>query len=158
MSVEAKSFSGVTQEGHPELPFRSTNPVWSDTWGVATVDPDSKQAHWAQVLCNGSTGKTRHLLTEIDTLRMQGRQPRDQFAERRLRFGRRRVHAWGAAGANSAPDAIGAGISACSAGFDAVSTAGDLVSNRQSRASVARISWRCTTMSTMPWSFRYSAR
>jgi len=43
-------------------------------------------------------------------------------------------------------------------GLDAVSTAGDLVSNRQSRASVGRRSWRWTTMSTMPWSFRYSAR
>ena len=40
----------------------------------------------------------------------------------------------------------------------AVSSAGDFVSRRQSRARVGRSSWRCTTMSTMPWSFRYSAR
>src|SRR5262249_54278069 len=35
---------------------------------------------------------------------------------------------------------------------------GDLVSSRHSRASVERSSWRCTTMSTMPCSLRYSAR
>jgi hypothetical protein len=55
----------TTQEGHPILPFRTTDPVWSDTWGVATVDPESKQAYWAQVLCNSSTGKARHLLMVI---------------------------------------------------------------------------------------------
>ena len=31
-----------------------------------------------------------------------------------------------------------------------------LVSSRQSSARVARSLWRCTTMSTMPWSCRYS--
>ena len=38
------------------------------------------------------------------------------------------------------------------------SSAGALVSSRHSRASVGRSSWRCTTMSTMPCSRRYSAR
>ena len=52
-------------EGGYELPFRSDNPVYSDTWGVATVDPDSRQASWAQVLHNGSTGRARHLLMVI---------------------------------------------------------------------------------------------
>jgi hypothetical protein len=54
-----------SQEGHDVLPFRTDNPVWSDTWGVAAVDPDSRQAYWAQVLCNSSTGKARHLLMVI---------------------------------------------------------------------------------------------
>src|SRR5665213_1288129 len=98
------------------------------------------------------------LQIEIDTLRMQAGQPRDQFAERRRWSGLGRVHAWGAAGATSAPDTIWAVTATCGAGFAAISTAGDLVSNRHSRASVGRKSWRCTTMSTMPWSFRYSAR
>ena len=44
------------------------------------------------------------LEAEIDALGMQRGQPRDQFAERRLRFGRRRVHACGAAGAASGAD------------------------------------------------------
>lgn len=52
-------------EGDGEKPFRSDNPVYSDTWGVATVDPDSRQAYWAQVLHNGSTGRARHLLMVI---------------------------------------------------------------------------------------------
>src|ERR1700747_3272591 len=52
-------------EGGAELPFRSDDPVYSDTWGVATVDPDSRQAYWAQVLHNGSTGRARHLLMVI---------------------------------------------------------------------------------------------
>src|ERR1700730_8421465 len=95
---------------------------------------------------------------EIDTPGVQGRQPRDKFTERRRSLGRGRVHAWGAAGATSAPDTIWAGMTIGCTGFDAVSTAGDFVSNRQRRASVGRKSWRCTTMSTMPWSFRYSAR
>ena len=94
------------------------------------------------------------LQTEIDPLRMQRGQPRDQFAERQRRVGRRRVHAWGAAGATSAADTIWAGMSIGGAGFDTASTAGDFVSNRHSRASVGRRSWRCTTMSIMPWSLQ----
>src|SRR6266403_4509837 len=94
---------------------------------------------------------------EIDAFGMQGRQPRDQFAERRW-FCRRRVHAWGAGGATSAADTIWAGLAGCGAGFEAGSIAGDVVNSRHSRASVGRRSWRCTTMSTMPWSFKYSAR
>src|SRR3546814_4602076 len=65
MSVDVKEAVYSTTEGHDELPFRSGNPVYSDTWGVATVDPDSKQAFWAQVLHNGSSGKARHLLMVI---------------------------------------------------------------------------------------------
>jgi hypothetical protein len=52
-------------EGHAELPFRSDSPVYSDTWGVAVVDPDSDQAYWVQVLHNGSTGVARHKLMLI---------------------------------------------------------------------------------------------
>src|SRR5690349_4547213 len=33
-----------------------------------------------------------------------------------------------------------------------------LVSSRTRRDSISRIWWRCTTISTMPWSRRYSAR
>src|ERR1700736_6190893 len=95
---------------------------------------------------------------EVDALGMQRRQPRDQFIERRRSSGRGRVHAWGAAGTTSGLDTIWAGIVTCGAGFEMASSAGDFVSNRQSRANVGRRSWRCTTMSTMPWSFRYSAR
>src|SRR3546814_19840488 len=58
MSVDVKEAVYSTTEGHDELPFRSDNPVYSDTWGVATVDPDSKQAFWAQVLHNGSSGRS----------------------------------------------------------------------------------------------------
>jgi len=53
--------------------------------------------------------------------------------------------------------AAGTGIGS-GTGFDADSSAGDLVSSRHSRARVGRRSWRCTTMSIMPWSLRYSAR
>src|ERR1700730_5024264 len=87
---------------------------------------------------------------EIGALGMQGGQPRDQFAERRRRLGRGCVHAWGAAGATSAPDTIWAGVTTGVSGFEAVSVAGDFVNSRQIRASVGRSSWRCTTMSTMP--------
>ena len=80
------------------------------------------------------------LQIEIDTQRVQSREPRDQFAERRRPLGRRRVHAWGAAGAASALDMISAGIAIVGAGFDAVSTAGDFVSSRHSRANVGRSS------------------
>src|SRR3546814_4108069 len=65
MSVDVKEAVYSTTEGHDERPFRSDNPVYSDTWGMATVDPDSKQAFWAQVLHNGSSGKARHLLMVI---------------------------------------------------------------------------------------------
>src|SRR6516165_5137618 len=97
------------------------------------------------------------LQVEIDALWMQGGKPRHQIAEW-ARPSRRRVHAGGAVGASSAAEATGAAVAACAAGFAAVGIAGDLVSKRQSRASVGRKSWRCTTRSTMPWSLRYSAR
>ena len=86
---------------------------------------------------------------EIDALRMQGRQPRDQFTER-PGIGGRQVHAWGAAGTASGVGTICAGSTTCGEGFEAASSAGDLVRIRHSRASVGRISWRCTTMSIMP--------
>src|SRR3954464_8647381 len=95
---------------------------------------------------------------EIDAFLMQGRQPPDQFAERRLCAVSGRVHACGAAGATSGANTICAGLVTGCADFDAVSGAGDLVKRRQSRAKVGRKSWRCTTMSTIPCSFRYSAR
>src|SRR4051794_38934528 len=95
------------------------------------------------------------LQVQIDGFRMQRRQPRDQVAKRRHWSGRGRVHACGAADTTSAVDAIGAWVAA---GFGAVSIAGDFMSRRQSRARVGRRSWRCTTMSIMPWSLRYSAR
>ena len=72
------------------------------------------------------------------------------FVERRPRSGGGRVHACGAAGAVSGADTIWAGSDTSGAAFGAVSSAGDLVSRRQSRAKVGRSSWRCTTMSTMP--------
>src|SRR6201999_1699830 len=89
---------------------------------------------------------------EIDALRMQGTKPRDHIAERIQRRGGRRVHAWGAAGAVSGADTICAGSGTSGAALGVTSSAGDLVKRRHSRASVARKSWRCTTISTMPWS------
>ncbi len=86
---------------------------------------------------------------EIDLLRMQRGQPRDQFIER-PGIGGRQVHACGAAGTASGAATICAGSVTSGAGFEAASSAGDLVSIRHSRASVGRISWRCTTMSIMP--------
>ena len=93
---------------------------------------------------------------EVDPARMQRGQPRDQVAQWLMQWSRRHVHACGA-GALSAADTICAALTTVVA-FGAVSTAGDLVRSRHSRASVGRMSWRCTTMSTMPWSLRYSAR
>src|ERR1700712_4450178 len=99
------------------------------------------------------------LQVQVDGFRMQHRQPRDEIAERRQRFGRGGVHAWEAAGAASGVDAIEAGVAiGAGAGFAAGSIAGDFDNRRHSRAKVGRNSWRCTTMSTMPWSLRYSAR
>src|SRR3954454_6255024 len=84
------------------------------------------------------------LQPEIDAFLVQGRQPPDQFVERRLCAVGGSVHACGAAGAVSGADTICAGLTT---GFDAVSSAGALVNSRQSRARVGRNSWRCTTMS-----------
>ncbi len=55
----------IDREGDAQQPFLTEDPVWSDTWGVCAVDPDSNQAYWAQVLCNASTGRARHLLFVI---------------------------------------------------------------------------------------------
>src|SRR5258708_32890181 len=95
---------------------------------------------------------------EIDMLRMQAGQPRDQFAERRCSFGRGRVHAWGAAGTTSGLDTIWVGIVTCGAGFEAASITGDFVSNRHNRANVGRRSWRWTTKLTQAWAFKNFAR
>jgi hypothetical protein len=65
MQTPAMKTDHSEREGHAELPFRTSDPIYSDTWGVATVDPDSRQAYWAQVLCNAATGKARHLLMVI---------------------------------------------------------------------------------------------
>ena len=75
---------------------------------------------------------------EVDTLRVQRGQPRDHIAERILRSGSRRVHAWGAAGAVSGAMTICAGSDTSGAGFGVASSAGDLVRMRQSRANVGR--------------------
>src|SRR6478609_3159538 len=98
------------------------------------------------------------LQPEIDAFLMQGRQPPDQLVERRLCVVRGSAHACGAAGAVSGADTICAGLTTGWTGFDALSSAGALVNRRQSRARVGRNSWRCTTMSIMPCSLRYSAR
>lgn len=65
MKTISNQVKPVANEGDTERPFITTNPLWSDTWGVAAVDPDSNQAYWAQVLCNASTGKTRHFIMAI---------------------------------------------------------------------------------------------
>src|SRR5690349_8751940 len=89
------------------------------------------------------------LQAEVDPLLMQGGQPPDHRIERDLGAFGGGVHACGAAGATSGADTICAGLTTGCADFDTVSSAGDLVRRRQSRASVGRRSWRCTTMSTM---------
>src|ERR1700686_4726662 len=76
---------------------------------------------------------------QVDALGMQRQQSRQDGVDRR-RAGPRRTHA-------------GAGRLASDCG----TLAGALVNSRHSFAIVSRISWRCTTMSTMPWSRRYSA-
>ena len=88
---------------------------------------------------------------EIDPLGMKRSKTRQNVVVGRRRFlGRRRCHA-------------GDAVAGRSTGSDALrdskpSAGGALVSKRQIRANVARKSWRCTTISTMPCSFRYSAR
>src|ERR1700733_6572735 len=94
------------------------------------------------------------LQTKVDTLGVKLGQPGDQIAVRQ----RKPTHADGAAGTISEAAGIVAGVATGASGLVALSGAGDLVNRRQSRASVGRNSWRCTTISTMPWSFRYSAR
>src|SRR5258708_35682188 len=71
---------------------------------------------------------------EIDMLRMQAGQPRDQFAERRCSFGRGRGHAGGAAGTTSGLDTIWGGIVTRGAGFEAACIAGDFVTKRPTPA------------------------
>ena len=91
------------------------------------------------------------LQAEIDGFRMQCGQPHHHVTKLRRRHGRRPVHACGAAGTVSGAVTICAGVTdTCTAGFARGSGAGDLVNRRHSRASVARMSWRCTTISTMP--------
>ena len=78
--------------------------------------------------------------TEIDPAWMQARQPRDQVVERRLSSGGRGIHACGAAGAASGAGMTDAASDTCGAGFGVLSSAGDLVNNRHSRANVGRSS------------------
>src|SRR5260370_32868986 len=73
---------------------------------------------------------------EIDMLRMQAGQPRDQFAERRWSFGRGRVHAWGASGTTSGLDTVWGGIVTCGAGFEAAFIAGAFVNKPPSPPNV----------------------
>ena len=80
---------------------------------------------------------------EIDALGMQRQKPRQHGVDRR-RFGRPVAHVVAGSGAGR--------LTRCPA-----RSAGALVKSRHSLAMVARNSWRCTTMSTMPWSRRYSA-
>jgi len=68
---------------------------------------------------------------EIDALRMQRGQSRNQFAER-LRCDGGRVHACGAAGTVSGADTICAGEVTGAVAFEAPSSAGDLVRSRLS--------------------------
>src|SRR5271163_183287 len=95
------------------------------------------------------------LQTKVDAFGMQPGQPGNQIA---MRHRGKSAHTDGAAGTSSEAGGIVAGVAIGAAGLVALSGVGDLVNRRQSRASVGRSSWRCTTISTMPWSFRYSAR
>lgn len=63
--INANNARPVAEPGHAEHPAIATDPVWSDTWAFAAVDPDSKQAAFMHILCNSSTGKTRHMLMGI---------------------------------------------------------------------------------------------
>lgn len=63
--ITAKDARAIAEEGHAEHPTITTDPVWSDTWAFAAVDPDSKQAAFMHILCNSSTGKARHMLMGI---------------------------------------------------------------------------------------------
>src|SRR5262249_22706982 len=77
---------------------------------------------------------------QIDAFGMQRQEPREDGVDG-VGVAGRRVHA-------------GAGRLARSS---SAPMAGALVNKRHSLAMVPRSSWRCTTMSTMPWSRRYSA-
>jgi len=56
----------IDQPGHPERPFQSTDPVLSDTWATAAVDPDSKASvQHAHSVQTRQTGKTRHSLLVV---------------------------------------------------------------------------------------------
>jgi hypothetical protein len=65
MTTPVAAIAHSSTEGHAERPFKTDDPLYSDTWGIAAVDPNSRQAYWAQVLCNAATGRTRHLLMVI---------------------------------------------------------------------------------------------
>ncbi len=81
---------------------------------------------------------------KVDPLGMQRKEPGQHGVDRRG-IGMPGAHAVASSGAGRLARCCGA-------------PAGALVNSRHSRAMVARNSWRCTTMSTMPWSRRYSAR
>ena len=77
------------------------------------------------------------LKPERDPARVQRGEPRDQLVERRAWLGGEIVHAVGATVGASAASTVLAGGGSCGAGLGC-STAGDLVSRRQSRARVGR--------------------
>ena len=87
----------------------------------------------------------RHALEpEVDALGVQRQKPRQHGVDRRSSVGRPFAHVVAGSGAGRLTRCTGA-------------LAGALVKSRHNLAMVARNSWRCTTMSTMPWSRRYSA-
>ena len=94
---------------------------------------------------------------EIDALRVQRQQSGEDglpaLLPRLVRGGGARASA-GARRAHAGAGRLKCGCGRLAAGAAAV---GAFISSWQSRAMVARRSWRCTTMSTMPWSRRYSA-
>ena len=94
---------------------------------------------------------------EIDAFRVQRQQSREDGLPALLPG----LVRGGGAGASTAAQRAhaGAGRLKCGCGRPAAGAAavGAFISSWQSRAMVALRSWRCTTMSTMPWSRRYSA-
>ena len=92
--------------------------------------------------CSSDAGRDSRAISVVE------RRLRGQRTRSRVRRGRRRL------GGRS----ICAGLDDGCTGFDASRAPAPWSAGGSSRASVARSSWRCTTMSTMPCSIRYSAR
>ncbi len=108
--------------------------------GAGDVD-DRRQAPLR--MAERSENAPHALEREIDPLGMQRQEPRDDGIDL--------AHAMGM-GVGPAQACAGTGK------LPVTSGAGDLVNSRHRLDSVARNRWRCTTMSTMPCSLRYSAR
>src|ERR1700690_1318224 len=97
----------------------------------------------------------RHALEpEIDALGMQREKPRQHGVDRPS-VGRLVAHVVAGSGAGRSPPPTPA--PPAGEGWEGGALAGALVKSRHNLAMVARNSWRCKTMSTMPWSRRYSA-